>query len=317
MSSDGKENKMSLNTTIDLSRITNLESRATTNESIAVTLDDTAQQTIHNLNAPTFTATTANVTGLNNSLIQTTTVANTQWMAGMEDPYTYYWALGKFHSNIRDVELRAYMDNLILRSGRKAGATAGGISLITNDANTAGINSDINLSPNTSTGGVVKVNSNLNVTPPNNSNFYFYFDASANAGINWSDVAGTKLGCKLKFLTDGSAIQARKVDDSAFIPFAASSFVVGSMADTKEEVEEYGESVLEKIKGTKVKKYKLKNIDTPRQDIGIIFEESPEELQQDDGISLYNITAMLWKAVQELSEKVEQLSGDKNNVKPI
>src|SRR5689334_5216859 len=149
---------MSLNTTIDLSRITNLETRATANEAIAVTTNDTANQVIPNgtvttltsttgtittLTSTNHTTTTLNATGLNNSIVQTTAVANTQWIGGMEDANTYYWTLGKFHSNIRDTELRSYKDNLILRSGRAAGATAGGISLITNDALTAGINSDI------------------------------------------------------------------------------------------------------------------------------------------------------------------------------
>jgi hypothetical protein len=153
---------MGISASFDLSRITNLETRLDVDEAVMVTNDDTTQQTIKNLAAPTFTATTANVTGLNNSLIQTTANANTQWMAGMEDPYTYYWALGKFHANIRDVELRAYMDNLVLRSGRKAGATAGGISLITNDALTAGINSDITITCNT--GGQVRANTAFNGT---------------------------------------------------------------------------------------------------------------------------------------------------------
>jgi hypothetical protein len=300
---------MGINASFDVSRITNLEKRLDTDEALMVTTDDTAQQTIKSLSAPTFTAGTANITGINNSLIQTTAVANTQWIGGMENASTYYWALGKFASNSRVTELRSYMDNLILRSGRKAGATAGGITLITNDQNTAGINSDINLSPNVSTGGVVKVNSNLNMYPPNTSGFYFYVDASTNAGINWTDTAGTKAGCKLKFLTDGTAIQARKVDDSAAINFNAAAFVVGSMEDTKEEIEEYTEKALDKVMNTKVKKYKLKHHDNPRQEIGLIFEESPDEIKQDEGISLYNMCNMLWKAVQELTEKVNTLEG--------
>src|SRR3954454_17772790 len=165
---------MGISSSFDLSRITNLEKRANGTDVEIADLQDGQANKLDKTSTAIQPITYLNVTGLNNSLTMTAPNANTQWCGGMEDPNTYYWALGKFHSNVRDVELRAYMDNLVLRSGRKAGATTGGISLITNDANTAGINSDINLSPNTSTGGVVKVNSNLNVTPPNNSNFYFY-----------------------------------------------------------------------------------------------------------------------------------------------
>jgi hypothetical protein len=158
---------MGIQTSFDLSRITNLENRMDTNEvTIANAQDSVTNNTtaLGNKLDKTVTAfqdiPALNVTATNNSLKMTTVNANTQWIGGMEDPYTYYWALGKFHSNIRDVELRAYMDNLVLRSGRKAGATAGGISLITNDALTAGINSDITITCNT--GGQVRANCAFN-----------------------------------------------------------------------------------------------------------------------------------------------------------
>jgi hypothetical protein len=239
---------MGISASIDINRITNLENRLDVDEALMVTTDDTAQQTIKNLAAPQFTATTANITGLNNSLIQTTANVNTQWMAGMEDPYTYYWALGKFHSNIRDVELRAYMDNLVLRAGRKAGATAGGINLITNDALTAGVNSDITITCNT--GGQVRANTAFNGT--------------------------------------------------AFNTTSARKF--------KEEISDFNEKVLDKIKNTPVRKYKLKS--DGRQHIGLILEESPDEIKADsEHLQLYDMVSFLWKAVQELNAELESVKG--------
>jgi hypothetical protein len=291
---------MGLNQSFNVGRVSSLESTTQSNTTALTNkVDKTSQakQTLPYLD----------ISGVNNALTMTATVDKTPWFGIMTDAYNYDFAMGRFHTNAHDIELRAYMDKMIVRTGRKAGNTNSDFQIVTNDSNTAGVSSNIILSPNTTTAGVTKINSVLQITPPNTSNFYFYFDASSNAGLNWSDVAGTKLGCKLKFLTDGSSIQARKADDSAFIPFNASSFIVGSMEDTKEEVEEYGETVLDKIKKTKVRKYKLKGHDTDRKDIGLIFEESPPELQQGEGVSLYNMTAMLWKAVQELQEQIEGL----------
>jgi hypothetical protein len=242
---------MSLNFSFDINRVTNLEDRASSNEVIAVTNNDTTQQTIPNLLAPTLGATTltsstVNVTGLNNSLIQTTGVANTQWIGGMEDPNTYYWTLGKFHANTRDTELRSYKDNLIFRSGRSVGAAAGGISLITNDGLTAGINSNVTITCNT--GGIVTANTSYNGT--------------------------------------------------AFNTTSARKF--------KEQIEEFKLNALELIEKTPVRKYILKA--DQKEHIGLILDESPEQLQEDEEhISLYSMCSMLWKGLQELSQKVDSM----------
>lgn len=245
---------MGLAGSFDVSRVTNLENRLTADEAIMVTTNDTQQQTIPNAAITTLTSTghttsTMNATGLNNSIIQTTAVANTQWIAGMEDANTYYWTLGKFHANTRDVELRSYKDVLVLRAGRSAGAAAGSINLITNDGLTAGINSDINITCNT--GGQVRANCAFNGT--------------------------------------------------AFNTTSARKF--------KENIRDFSESVLEKVKNTPVRKYKLKS--DGRQHIGLILDEAPEELRADEEhLQVYDMISYLWRAVQELTVELEAVKGE-------
>src|SRR3954466_13123257 len=79
---------MGISTVFDINRVTNLENRLDVDESIMITTDDTAQQTIPSLAATTGTATTMNITGANNSLIQTAPNTTTQWLGGMIDPNT-------------------------------------------------------------------------------------------------------------------------------------------------------------------------------------------------------------------------------------
>jgi hypothetical protein len=250
---------MGISTSFDLSRITNLETRANSNDVTVANLQDTANSNTASLANKLDKTVTAfqdipalNVTATNNGLKMTTVNANTQWVGGMEDPYTYYWALGKFHSNTRDVELRAYMDNLVLRSGRKAGATAGGIQLITNDALTAGVNSDVTITCNTA--GQVRANCAFNGT----------------------------------------------------------AFNVTSDASYKNVSDEMKESALDQVKKTKVRKYHLKGIDkdTDPERIGLIRDEAPAQIHaNDEQIDLYQMCALLWKSVQELSDQVAALSG--------
>ena len=250
---------MGISTSFDLSRITNLENRANSNDVTVADLQTTANNNTTSLGNKLDKTVTAfqdvpalNVTATNNGLKMTTVNANTQWVGGMEDPYTYYWALGKFHANARDVELRAYMDNLVLRSGRKAGAVAGGIQLITNDQLTAGINSDITITCNT--GGQVRAN----------------------------------------------------------CAFNGSAFNVTSDASYKNVESEMKESALDQINQTKVKKYHLKGIDkdTDPQRIGLIRDEAPAQIHaNDEQIDLYQMCALLWKGLQEVSAELASLKG--------
>ena len=64
---------------------------------------------------------------------------------------------------------------------------------------------------------------------------------------------------------------------------------------------------MEKIKKTPVRKYNLKADQT--EQVGLIYDEAPEELRSKDGetLQLYDTISYLWKAVQELTAKVEAL----------
>lgn len=297
---------MGISTSFDLSRITNLEDRTSSNEVNIANANDglankldltkTTSQTV--VGQTIYTAAT---NGLQMSLNPAT---NGQWFS-IWNPIAgrYSLALGRFATASEALELRAYWDKFTIRTGRSAGALNADVNIVTNDAHTAGISSNINLSPDTTTGGVTNINSNLFIIPPqaNTVKLGFRFDASVNAGINWADLI------KLKFMSDGSSLMVRTADDTAYKPIYASAFNVGSETDYKEDIKDYTEKALEHVKGTKVRTYKVKKNEELGQEIGLIREDAPEGIQQNDSISLYGMVSMLWKAVQELSEQVESL----------
>jgi hypothetical protein len=292
---------MSLSSTFDISRVTNLENRLNVDEAILLANNDTAVQQIHLLN----------VIGNNNALNLVNANANTKWLGIMNDTYTYTFAMGQFAANANTVELRAYLDQLTIRTGRSAAATNADFTIVTNDSSAANISQNINLQPN------VSVGTPGNILNWGETRFYprgktvatglriyysapFYRFASTDPTI--SDIM-------LSFGQNYLGI--RNTVDGAWMPINASAFTVSSMLETKENINEYGESALEKVKNTRVKQYTLKEHTDDQKYLGLIMEESPEELQHLEGINLYSMCSMLWKAVQELSQEVQALKAGK------
>lgn len=99
----------------------------------------------------------------------------------------------------------------------------------------------------------------------------------------------------------------------------AAKFNVVSDKERKENIEEFGTSALDLIKGVKAHKYDHKRSKEwqarhPnakfKKSIGLIAQEAPSEITTDTGlgIDLYAMNTVLWKAVQELSEQVDFLN---------
>lgn len=80
----------------------------------------------------------------------------------------------------------------------------------------------------------------------------------------------------------------------------------------KENIEEYKENVLGIIRNTKTYQYNFKNDEAKNRQLGLIIERGvPEVLLADhsnrEGIDTYSLATFLWKAVQELTEEVDNL----------
>lgn len=282
---------MALNQTFDLNRITDVENTQQANSTALTNRIDktlTAKQGIPNID----------ITGASNSLTMTQGVANAQWFGLMDTPSTYDYAMGRFGANSHAVELRAYQDTLTIRTGRKSGCTNADLNIITNDQVTAGVSQDINLMPR----GVVRLCPNNSALKTNGFNVLLLSNGMPSIQSINTAISDTML----KF--GAGVIQAKNNADTVFIPFNASAFNVVSERSYKEDIEECKESVLSKIMKTPVRLYKLKGDKTKTKRMGLIRDESPEQIQDSETVDLYQMTTMLWKAVQELTAKVEELS---------
>ncbi|MGF9741572.1 GH25 family lysozyme [Priestia megaterium] len=101
--------------------------------------------------------------------------------------------------------------------------------------------------------------------------------------------------------------------DTAYIPVYASAFTVNSLRATKKDITPFtgtstGKTALDEILSTSIYEYHLNEeteVDPKR--VGLIYEESPFEVVdlRGNGLDLYAMEAMSWKALQDLNAKLE------------
>lgn len=102
--------------------------------------------------------------------------------------------------------------------------------------------------------------------------------------------------------------------------YATGTFSQGSLEEMKDNIEP-SEDMLNTVKSNDIYKYNLKEElknNIIKNHYGFVIGENynaPIEAMNSDknGIDVYSMCAILWKAVQELSTEVEQLKEDKNN----
>lgn len=104
-------------------------------------------------------------------------------------------------------------------------------------------------------------------------------------------------------------VQIVNRDRNGFQDIKASNFVTSSERKYKSDIKSFDVCALDIVKKTKIRQY-IKN-DKP--EIGVIADEAPEQLLTEDGkgITLYDYTSVLYKAVQELSQEVEDLKNER------
>jgi hypothetical protein len=122
-------------------------------------------------------------------------------------------------------------------------------------------------------------------------------------------IGTSSAGCVWKALGGPTrAWQARDCYDSGYVPIYATDFIATSKKEFKENIK-LAESALKQVLETPVYNFVMKDEGRPR--IGLVYEEAPETLRSMDGLSISDMVGMLWKAVQELNEKIDA-KGDIN-----
>lgn len=133
---------------------------------------------------------------------------------------------------------------------------------------------------------------------------------------------------KIEFGTNGymrASIESN--GDAKFGNIYSNGSLVTSDRKKKTGVKKLSGTFLEKVRGSAVYRYRLKqdmipegnaknlkrkSVGTKNESVGLMYDEAPEEIRRetesgDKAIDLYGMVSVLWKAVQELSDKVDGL----------
>ena len=116
-----------------------------------------------------------------------------------------------------------------------------------------------------------------------------------------------------------------------YVPLYVNGISVTSDRSVKTNISNYTASALQKIMDSQIYQYQFKresnlksrSIDTQKETdtislhLGLMYDEAPEEIRSENsenkGIDLYAMCSMLWKGVQELTERIERLEGTAAN----
>ena len=93
----------------------------------------------------------------------------------------------------------------------------------------------------------------------------------------------------------------------------ANGVALTSNRDKKKNIEDYTESALNEICTTPIRKYHLDtDLDDELKRIGIIVQEAPVSAidLSGEGVDLYQMITMSWKAIQELKEEIDTLKAN-------
>lgn len=110
---------------------------------------------------------------------------------------------------------------------------------------------------------------------------------------------------------DGAGVYVTNVAQNAFMPINASAFNVNSAIEYKKNIKDYANTAESLINAHKIVQFNYKNEnDNSPQHIGVIQQDSHDDVvaKNGEGISIYAMTSIAWKAIQELSAKVQDLT---------
>ena len=106
-------------------------------------------------------------------------------------------------------------------------------------------------------------------------------------------------------------VQVVNRDRNGFQDIKASKFVTSSERKYKSKIEDFNDDALELVNGLNIRKYVKNNED----EIGVIADETDERIldKANTGVDLYSFVSVLTKAVQELTDKVEDLENERTS----
>jgi len=123
------------------------------------------------------------------------------------------------------------------------------------------------------------------------------------------------------YIQHDSEVRATQYKSATYVPVRAASFPSASLAEYKQDIHEWQESALEKIRSATIYEYRLKSeveAGKNRWRQGLVIGDgfsTPEGVIDGDGVEQYLMNAWSWKAIQELADEIDRLKQEIENLK--
>ncbi|MDT0672866.1 phage tail spike protein [Staphylococcus chromogenes] len=202
--------------------------------------------------------------------------------------------------------------NLYLGTDSNVRLVAKGDDNVYRDLVANGVYADfVQINPNTSSSNLyLRASGEVRMTALGSTTAYQNVRANGFLGT-FLDVAGNTNASNMyvRPAPGGALCVTQRNTTDTFLAVKASQGIWTSSEKYKENIDEWNENVLQKIKETKLYEYDLiseKNTPNQRRHHGVIIErQTPKEWVVEDGVDQYEMTTWSLKAIQELLVNIE------------
>lgn len=202
--------------------------------------------------------------------------------------------------------------NLYLGTDSNVRLVAKGDDNVYRDLVANGVYADfVQTNPNTSSSNLyLRASGEVRMTTPGSTTAYQNVRANGYLGTFLDVAANTNAqNMYVRPAPGGALCVTQRNTTDTFLAVKASQGIWTSSEKYKENINEWNENVLQKIKETKLYEYDLiseKNTPNQRRHHGVIIErQTPKEWVVEDGVDQYEMTTWSLKAIQELLVNIE------------
>lgn len=266
------------------------------------------------INTITPSAAYLNISGVNAEMMRMTYGSGSYGYLSLYNGTSRLGYLGSVSNNSTSLKLNADQGWLDLNGASGVNLYVGGASRFNVTGSTTTSHNDIQLNGTLTTTGNVTVGGNLDAGSNSiegsliHNSGYMHIKVFNTSSSHYSSSSSSTQRGEVYFsgASNNRVIFIARTNAGSVVSTSvqAGAFPTSSSIKYKEAIEEYKENALQKIMETGIKTYRLKGHEIGERKVGVIIEHGvPDEIVETsrEAIDPYSMTAMAWKAIQQLT----------------
>lgn len=259
-----------------------------------------------------------NVSGVSSELLRLTANSGTHGYMSIYDGGTRVGYMGSTSNGSRIMRVHADAGPLILRGSSNVDIAVGSSTNLTVGSsqtiseNNIQQNGNLSMTGNLSVGGSITAGLSSVEGSLIHTGGYLHVRVFNETASHYSSASASTQRGEVYFsgASNNRFIFVARTNAGSVVPTSvqASSFPTSSSIQYKEFIADYTKDALACINGTRIRTYNFKHTPMAHRKVGVIIEEGvPDEIidPAGDAIDTYAMTAMSWKAIQQLTQQNE------------